>query len=376
MQCFVQLDGIILPYSSCLHKDLSANMNPGGTFVFALLIYVVYRRRRGATYAQILHVPPKGPGTPQLTPTPMRQTFAKHPIYHDLQYSIRSSRHESTKSWPPRVQMNTSAPTGRTKHKRIQSGWKDPDVPVTPTKELGLPDRSTFFFDASPTIKPRVPEKAHVSISQHNRSSSTIKLPSVAETYIQTDDAHTLSPLNSPPLMDDGDTRWSWTNSQAPSTPRVRPSSRRFSYTSKYSAPRFRSVVSWARGQGERIQIDEEAPPLLPTPTSTQAPILQAVPANKRAFKDATPPNLSGKKSTKTKGTAKGHQKAASSLGGLGAFFRSASHSKSTSHLPSMAAGSNGPSNISKSTTNLGFKSGALESGHAATDIELKERQR
>jgi hypothetical protein len=109
----------------------------GSTFVFALLLYVVYRRRRGATYAQILHVPPKPPGTPQLTPTPMRQAFVKHPIYRDLQYSIRSSRRASTSSWPPRVQMNTSAPTGKTKHKRIESGWKDPDIlPATPTKDM------------------------------------------------------------------------------------------------------------------------------------------------------------------------------------------------------------------------------------------------
>jgi hypothetical protein len=305
----------------------------------------------------------------------MRQKFAKHPIYHDLQYSIRSSRHESTTSWPPRVQMNTSAPNGRTKHKRIESGWKDLDAPATPTKDADRTNRSTFFFDASPVIKPRVPEKAHVSVrplSQLSHSSSITKLPSVSETYVSTDGAsRTLSPLGSPPPMENGDNRWSWTNSQAPSTPRVRPASRRYSYASKYSAPRFRSVVSWARGQGERMQIDEEAPPLLPTQTPAPAtPILQAVPANKRAFKDAVPPNLSGKKPKKSKDTAKGHQKSASSLGGLGAFFKIASNSKSTSNLPSTTAGFKAPSSISKSTSDLG----ALESGHAVTDIELKER--
>ena len=357
-----------------------ANMNSGSTFVFALLIYVIYKRRRGATYAQILHVPPKAPGTPQLTPTPMRQTFAKHPIYRDLQYSIRSSRHASTMSWPPRVPTNTSAPTGRPKHKRIESGWKDPNLPpATPTKDVDRTHRSTFFFDASPVTKPRVPEKAHVSVrplSQLSHSSSITKLPSVATTSISTDHAsRAMSPLDSPPMVDDVDNRWSWTNSQAPSTPRVRPASRRYSYASKSSAPRFRSVVSWARGQGERIRIDEEAPPLLPTkePQSTSTPILQAVPKNKRAFKDAVPPNLSGKKSQKSKEAAKGHQKTTSSLGSLGAFFKSA---KSTSNLPSSTAGIHGSSNASKSTGNLGLKSGDLESGQAATDIELKERQK
>lgn len=357
-----------------------ADTTLGSTFVFALLIYVVYRRRRGATYAQILHVPPKAPGTPQLTPTPMRQKFSKHPIYRDLEYSIRSSRHVSTSSWPPRVHMNTSAPTGKIKHKRIESGWKDPDVlPATPTKDVDRANRSTFFFDASPVTKPRVPEKAHVSVrplSQLSHSSSITKLPSVAEASISTDHAsRAMSPLDSPPLVDDVDNRWSWTNSQAPSTPRVRPTSRRYSYASKSSAPRFRSVVSWARGQGERIRIDEEAPPLLPTkePKATSTPILQAVPANKRAFKDSVPPNLSGKKSQKFKGTAKGHQKSTSSLGTLGAFFKS---TKSTSNLPSSTTGLSSSSNMSKSTGNLGLKTGDLESGQAATDIELKERQR
>ena len=355
-------------------------MNSGSTFVFALLIYVIYKRRRGATYAQILHVPPKAPGTPQLTPTPMRQTFAKHPIYRDLQYSIRSSRHASTMSWPPRVPTNTSAPTGRPKHKRIESGWKDPNLPpATPTKDVDRTHRSTFLFDASPATKPRVPEKAHVSVrplSQLSHSSSITKLPSVATTSISTDHAsRAMSPLDSPPMVDDVENRWSWTNSQAPSTPRVRPASRRYSYASKSSAPRFRSVVSWARGQGERIRIDEEAPPLLPTkePQPTSTPILQAVPKNKRAFKDAVPPNLSGKKSQKSKEAAKGHQKTTSSLGSLGAFFKSA---KSTSNLPSSTAGIHGSSNASKSTGNLGLKSGDLESGQAATDIELKERQK
>jgi hypothetical protein len=97
------------------------------------------------------------------------------------------------------------------------------------------------------------------------------------------------------------------------------------------------------------------------------------VPKNKRAFKDAVPPNLSGKKSQKSKDATKGHQKSTSSLGTLGAFFKSA---KSTSNLPSSTAGVSTSSNASKSTGNLGLKTGDFESGQAATDIELKERQR
>ena len=361
--------------NSRIRKTL-ANIPLGSTFVLALLIYAIYRRRRGATFAQILLVPAKPPGTPQLTPTPMRQTFAKHPIYRDLQFSIRSSRHASTSSWPPRVRTNTSGPTGRQKHKRIESGWKDPKLlPATPREDVDRTHRSTFFFDASPVTKPRVPEKARVSVrplSQLSQRSSVTKLASVADTCISTDrTSRAMSPLDSPPMVDDVDNRWSWTNSQAPSTPRVRPASRRYSYASKSSAPRMRSVVSWARGQGERIRIDEEAPPLLPTkePMPVSTPILQAVPKNKRAFKDAAPPNLSGKSPNKSKGAAKGHQRITSSLGSLGAFFKPA---KSTGNLPSSTASFHASSNTSKSTGNLGLKSGDHESGQAAADIELK----
>jgi hypothetical protein len=308
----------------------------------------------------------------------MRETFLKHPIYHDIHYSVRSSRHCSTASWPPRTRMNarmnTKAADGQSKHKRIQSGWKDLDAPTTPTKDPNCPtNSSTFFLPETPKLAPRIPEKAHISVQISHKTST--KAPSVAETYISTN-AATLSPLTSPPLFDDSDTRWSWTNSQAPSTPRLRPDSRRTSYASKHSPPRFRSVVSWARGQGECIVIDEEAPPLLPVPPPVLT--LQSVPENKRAFKDAAPPNLSGKKPKKTKGASKGHQKAASSVGGLGAFFRHTSNSKSTNDLgeSSSTASFFKLSSKSKSANNLAATLNTLESGQDANDIELKERQK
>ncbi|KAM0722797.1 hypothetical protein Q7P37_002239 [Cladosporium fusiforme] len=284
----------------------------GGTFFIALLIYVLWKRRRGATYAQILHVPQRTQ-TPQLTPTPMREKFARHPIYHDVDYSVRSSRHESITTFPPRVKLR-SAPTGRPKHQRIKSGWQDPDAPKTPVKDvdmLGYPKNSkTFFLDQSPEIKPRVPEKVHTTtrISRQTKDGFSMAVES-----IPSDDCH--SPLDSPPMLDDGPDRWSWTNSQAPSTPRLNPGSKRTSMASKYSAPRFRTVTSWARGQGERLRIEEEAPPLLALPP------LPPVPANKRAFKDRPKTDLSKRiNPTPPKKPEKGHKRAGSSLSAL---FRS-----------------------------------------------------
>jgi len=295
---------------------------------------VLYRRHKGATYAQIIHAPLVRSNTPQLTPTPMREKFNRLPIYHTVDYSIRSSRRDTASTLPPQTRLAANAKEGRSKHKRIQSGWRDPDAPpTTPTKPLPRPP--TFLLDASPRSKPpQTPEKAHVSVrpmSQVSRKSSTRKQPStVARASMATSKApYTCqSPLLSPPALEDGIDRWSWTNSQAPSTPRLNPESRRGSLASKYSVPRFRSVVSWALGQGERIRIDEEAPPLL-TPTT-----LQPVPANKRAFKDSTPPDLNRKAAAKSKRPMKGHKQSGSSLGNLGGFLRFGSNAKSSASLP------------------------------------------
>lgn len=289
----------------------------------------------------------------------MREKFLKHPIYHDLAYSIRSSRYESASVSPPkRVRLSAHAPGGKPKHQRVKSGWQDPNLPPkTPTKDsdlLRLPNRSTFYIEESPKTKPRTPEKARVSVrpmSLLSRTSSTnketlTKAPSVS-VAVKTDACE--SPLDSPPPLNDDFERWSWTNSQAPSTPRVNPTSRRASLAStRYSVPRFRSVRSWALGQGERLRIDEEAPPLLDSPPP---PPLQPVPANKRAFKDATKPDLSKKTAGAKKWKGLGeHKRAGSSLGNLGSLF--------------------------KSTPNLGAAAGRdLERG-VGGEIEMKERQR
>lgn len=265
----------------------------------------------------------------------MREKFSRLPIYHNVDYSIRSSRRDTATSLPPQTLLAPGSHNPRSKHKRIQSGWKVHDAPpTTPTKPLPLPP--TFLLDASPKTSkpPQTPEKAHVSVrplSQVSRKSSTRKQPStIVRASLTTSKAPYAceSPLLSPPALENVADRWSWTNSQAPSTPRLHPDSRRGSLASKYSVPRFRSVVSWALGQGERIRIDEEAPPLL-TPTT-----LQPVPANKRAFKDSTPPDLSRKTTTKSKGAVKGHKKTGSSLGNLGGFLKFGNNAKSSASLP------------------------------------------
>lgn len=254
----------------------------------------------------------------------MREKFAKHPIYHNVNYSVRSSRHESVTTFPPRVKVR-NAPSSRPKHQSMKSGWQDPEAPMTPVKDLETPKNfhnSTFFLDDSPKMRPRVPEKACTTprpTSWVSRKSSNKDGFSMAvESAASTDDC--TSPLGTPPALNDGPDRWSWTNSQAPSTPRLLPGSRRTSVAStKYGGSRYRSVTSWARGQGERLAIDEENPPLLALPP------LPSELASKNSTKEKRKPDLTIKIEPKpskklSKKENKGHRRAGSSLGAL---FRS-----------------------------------------------------
>lgn len=66
--------------------------------------------------------------------------------------------------------------------------------------------------------------------------------------------------------------RWSWTNADAPSTPRLAAPS--IGKSSVSSLPRFRRVASWVRVQASRQGIPTEAPPL-PSSQGSSMPILK-----------------------------------------------------------------------------------------------------
>lgn len=281
----------------------------------------------------------------------MRDKFFPEPVYRDLRYSVHSANQQSQASIASPSRPNGVVPAEvadrfHTQNAYIQNTWKlkaGPRPPPLPRKDPA--ERHTFLFDASPTrsragtmeSSVKEPEKARVSIrpmssvSQNTpRSSRAMEQygarSSMADATANTDAFHT--PPGSPGaqmlLGNQAAERWSWTNSQAPSTPRMRPSS----MSSRKSLPKFRSVMSWARGQAERI--DEEAPPIPPSPLPPPMPAIQGPPPVLK--NQASKPTLAPRKLSKSKAPTTSHVKSSSSKGSLGALFKS-SASRSTDKI-------------------------------------------
>lgn len=280
-----------------------------------------------------------------LTPTPMRDKFFPEPVYRDLRYSVRSATQQSQVSMKLPSDSNGVVPSDvadrfHTQNAYIQNTWKlksGPRPPPLPKKDQA--NRHTFLFDASPTrsragtvgSEVKEPEKARVSIrpmssvSQNTRRSSKLTeqygaRSSMADATANTDAFRTPpgSPGSQLLLGNHAADRWSWTNSQAPSTPRMRPSST----GSRKSLPKFRSVMSWARSQADRI--DEEAPPIPPSPLPRPLPVAQApTPVLKN---QASKPTLAPRKLSKNRASTIAHTKGSSSKGSLGALFKSSSN--------------------------------------------------
>ena len=216
-----------------------------------------------------------------MTPSENRSLTAL-PIHHELRYSVRSSRYGSTLSLGRTMRQRQAgvpsplAERFQKQHPWVQDAWKTANPP-TPVRAK----HSSSQF-ALPNTRPlKQPDMAHVSSSgSMHRLISPTSPDTTAKTAL-TISTELSSPVEdevmshpcSPEVDKDGPDRWSWTNSQAPPTPRVYPSSLR---SSQHSLPRFRTLTSWVRSQTDyrKERIDEEqAPP----PSRTRIPTLTTV---------------------------------------------------------------------------------------------------
>lgn len=141
----------------------------------------------------------------------------------------------------------------------LRKGWrvteplntKSSNTPNTPTTQ----DGKSFLKDATPPSKSNVeePEKAHIPLDR----TSTISLPVMRHSTrgppttpvggIQQHDRQrheSFSPPHSPDSALELQHRWSWTNSQAPSTPRITAPTR-----TSLTSLRLGSVSSWVKSQ-------------------------------------------------------------------------------------------------------------------------------
>ena len=146
----------------------------------------------------------------------------------------------------------------------MRSEWKTANPP-TPTMDSH--PLAQVMASSSPELKP--PEMARVYTRQSERSrmnqnssgDTTKSGLAISIGEASPNEREFGPPPETPQSPKDVQDRWSWTNSQAPPTPRFHAAPSLHSSLS--SLPRFKRVTSWVRGQAERQthRIDEERPP-------------------------------------------------------------------------------------------------------------------
>lgn len=322
--------------------SIRLTVRPGGTFILAFLIYALWRRRKGATYSEIIRFRPHS-STIIMSPGPPNPDFTALPIYRESRYSVRSSKRGSMLSFSKFMHKHAPSPSSESFSKGpwLRNQWKSANPP-TPTR-TGHPLSQVMTAPAQEPPVPhlKTPEMAHTpagSQSERIRIDRTVPegdankpWPTVSSREVSSSRGNTAKDPKSPPDSPKSDTqlqddsRWSWTNSQAPPTPRMRASSptRRSSKSSMGSIARFRKVHSWVRNQNDRgaSRIPEEQPlrparppkpKLPPLKNKASAPKLAPLTAKptRRLSKKSGPPSSSTSRPT----TAVASQKTADEI--------------------------------------------------------------
>lgn len=211
------------------------------------IIYVIYRIFQGEELVDVLKL--------SRSSEPARLT--DFPIYREVRYSVHSSHYRSS-----RALSNLSLSKWRKEREKVpplplpvtqrlnsrdayyQSHWK------SGTKSTVQPNIVPSFLLDSPLESPTKPQLVQVKEASRSELSLPIqRLPEILDNKASQRD-----------LTD----RWSWTNSQAPSTPRWCCES----MASQQSRPKFHNVHSWIDNQRECIDEDQVSltsmPPILP----------------------------------------------------------------------------------------------------------------
>lgn len=137
---------------------------PGGTLILALLIYALWRKRKGATCSEIVCFK-RHPGTIALSSRPLRdERLTALSIYQESRYSVRSYKIGSTFSFGKAIKQPFVVPSNVAErfHKQnpwMQCVWKTTNSP-TPTTEAHPIAQVTV----APSTQLRLPEMARVYI--------------------------------------------------------------------------------------------------------------------------------------------------------------------------------------------------------------------
>ena len=229
---------------------------------------MIWRMRRGTRFSGFVCCGDRS-DTITLNTSPGGRMTAL-PIYRENRYSIRSSRLGSALSLG-RFRRDRS----HNDHPWAHDAWKTQNPP-TPTND-SHPLAQVVNAPPSPPLKQLGTTRTHSSQTMENRltknkSEDTTKSgPAIAEEQASpTESVFGLPP--EPPETQHKD-RWSWTNADAPPTPRIAAPS--IGKSSLSSLPKFRNVASWVRVQAARQSRRTEDAPPLPSSQGSSMPILK-----------------------------------------------------------------------------------------------------
>ncbi|KAK5119013.1 hypothetical protein LTR62_000224 [Meristemomyces frigidus] len=244
-----------------------------GVMIVGLLLFFLYRRQKRANSSRSRYGRRKSPSTATLTHEPFDTRLTALPIHCEWRYSVHSSRHPSAvgTSVIPGKKKNTLGTASRTSVRPSPlslNAWKNANPPTAPATPIREAHTKSFLFDASPTVV-QVDGSfiSNAMEGQQNKalemSSKSVPMVCVKQTAVNDLEGGDSDAPGSPRSQHSKkrlNERWSWTNSQAPPTPRLAAPSVRSSIG---SLPRFKRIRSWARTQQARVE-EERLPNLKP----------------------------------------------------------------------------------------------------------------
>ncbi|KAI4720258.1 hypothetical protein E4T48_03462 [Aureobasidium sp. EXF-10727] len=200
----------------------------GGVFLFFFIVYVIRRMRKGAALVDVLKLRPRGHASPYMVRP------EEYPIYYEQRYSVRSSRYPLSIRSKARASKNLPGLPGPVTQPGAQMSSKPPSIIMEPHMARLKAADNTYLN--------------HRDV----RKSQASNVPSISVRSMGDDPTSPASPTRA--------TRWSWTNSEAPSTPRLNIERKRTSNGSL--VPNYKPVGFGNNYQLKSIQEDSLSPPL------------------------------------------------------------------------------------------------------------------
>ena len=256
-------------------------IDTGAVLILAVLAFIWWRRRRGATYADIVRF--RKHTSSVILEQDDEGNVAVTPIHRNDRYSVHTSEPESLKNAsPPPPMAETSQHRGSVVENNL---WKSANPPLPSPEEkawpLPLPDKPPAL--AVKKSSPTLDEAPRYQLSRSKNGGGLVRQKTNGTST--SDDDEKLKGPDSPEDSQGGG-RWSWTNSQAPSTPRAEAPNARASLTSLTSR-RFSNLMrNHSREREEKLKGASVPKPLLKNHATT--PVL-------------APPNVGRKVSKKSR---------------------------------------------------------------------------